>query len=205
MGRPMPKPAITLMLKLALLVQMQALSNSTQLATSALTVTTTTTVTKNVAYLMTLFIGNSCYQLIKLFTLGTDKYHMRFCIFLTSFLLIVIPARPQDLNTAVTALGGCLSVLDLKIRAQMLSPDTSNNLPIIVLKNTLNIYNQIIQDTMDSNVQMQIVGSYLTIRNQFISALMLSQDQDLEELVADLNIISQQCVDKGSYQSGNIE
>jgi len=198
----MPKPAITLMLKLALLVQMQALSNSTQLATSALTVNTTNTVTKNVAYLMTLFIGNSCYQLIKLFTLGTDKYHMRFCIFLTSFLLIAIPARPQDLNTAVTALGGCLSVLDLKIRAQMLSPDTSNNLPIIVLKNTLNIYNQIIQDTMDSNVQMQIVSSYLTIRNQFISALMLSQDQDLEELVADLNIISQQCVDKGSYQPG---
>jgi hypothetical protein len=55
---------------------------------------------------------------------------------------------------------------------------------------------------MDSNVQMQIVGSYLTIRNEFISALMLSQDQDLEELVADLNIISQQCVDKVSYQPG---
>jgi hypothetical protein len=127
---------------------------------------------------------------------------MRFCIFLTIFLLIVIPARPQDLNTAVTALGVCLSVLDLKIRAQMLSPDITNNLPITVLKNTLNIYKQIIQDNMDSNVQMQIVGSYLTIRNEFISALMLSQDQDLEELVADLNIISQQCVDKVSYQPG---
>jgi hypothetical protein len=84
----------------------------------------------------------------------------------------------------------------------MLSPDITNNLPITVLKNTLNIYKQIIQDNMDSNVQMQIVGSYLTIRNEFISALMLSQDQDLEELVADLNIISQQCVDKVSYQPG---
>lgn len=172
------------------------------MAKRALTVNMTNAITKKVAYLRVLFIQDSCYLLIKLFTGHTSKYHMRFCIFLAILLLIAIPARAQHKSPVVTAMGSCLSVLDIKLKAQMLSQDNSNNLPFVVLKNTISIYKQIIQHTMPSDMQMEIVVSYLAITQEINSALMIAQDQDLDELVADINSIAQQCVDKVSYQPG---
>lgn len=116
-------------------------------------------------------------------------------------------AVAQPTNKEITAMGICLTVLDLGVKVQevanILYPQ--NNSQLISLHNTLLIYKELILNNMTADQQSQIVQTHLIVKQQFIESFMTFDNQELKEFVHNLSTLIDLCVDTASYQSGTIK
>jgi hypothetical protein len=114
------------------------------------------------------------------------------------------PLAAQPTKDQITSLAICLTVLDLAIKLQIVGQtfEPQSQSQVVVLKNTLSTYKQVISHNMTADLQFQIAQTYMILKQEFVNSIMALDNQELHEFATNLTIILDQCVDAASYQSG---